>query len=320
MIAHAQLTDARGQLDPGGYLAVVTDLLWSVKREAVLKEPRRLFEVVPGVLQTLRRGLEMLGKEPHETDTFFNALMRYHDPVLRLRRLRSARDAEASGMTRLDDESSLLMPLEMETEAIPLERPSPRAAEQPWLGRHELAVAGFEDHGSGMAPLEVDEGLTSMADFDSGHPADAVSRFAEPAPEESTSAGDFVPLDQPEPAPVRAARANVASAEASADTPPDEAEQARQRAILERLRTGDWVDLRVRGQWRRAQLSWSSENGSLFMFVSRGGRPHSMTRRTCEKLIRQRHLRPVDAAAVVDKALRRLSDAKADDQRERAAA
>ena len=87
-----------------------------------------------------------------------------------------------------------------------------------------------------------------------------------------------------------------------------------------RLRTGDWVDLRVRGQWRRAQLSWSSENGSLFMFVSRGGRPHSMTRRTCEKLIRQRHLRPVDAAAVVDKALRRLSDAKADDQRERAAA
>ena len=86
--------------------------------------------------------------------------------------------------------------------------------------------------------------------------------------------------------------------------------------MLERLRTGDWVDLRVRDQWRRAQLVWSSENGSLFMFVSRGGRPHSMTRRTCEKLIRARHLRPVDAAAVVDKALRNLSDAKPSQQDE----
>ena len=77
VIAHAQLTDTRGQLDPGGYLAVVTDLLWSVKRSAVLKEPRRLFEVVPGVLQTLRRGLEMLGKEPRETDAFFGAQTQY---------------------------------------------------------------------------------------------------------------------------------------------------------------------------------------------------------------------------------------------------
>ncbi|MFD1711181.1 DUF1631 domain-containing protein [Ottowia sp. GY511] len=307
VIAHAQLTDKRGQLDPGGYLAVVTDLLWSVKREAVLKEPRRLFEVVPGVLQTLRRGLEMLGKEARETDTFFNALMRYHDPVLRLRRLRSARDAEASGLTRLDDDSSLLMPLDMETEALPLERPSPRVAEQPWLGRHERVAAGFDDHGSGMAPLEADEGMTSMASLDSGHPADEVSRFAEPEPAPA-AVGDFVPLDQPEPALLGAPRISDAAHVPVPDAPPDDAELARQRAILERLRTGDWVDLRVRGQWRRAQLSWSSENGSLFMFVSRGGRPHSMTRRTCEKLIRTRHLRPVDAAAVVDKALRRLSD------------
>jgi hypothetical protein len=75
----------------------------------------------------------------------------------------------------------------------------------------------------------------------------------------------------------------------------------------------------VRDQWRRAQLVWLSENGSLFMFVSRGGRPHSMTRRTCEKLIRARHLRPVDAAAVVDKALRRLAESKPTEQEAAAA-
>lgn len=44
------------------------------------------------------------------------------------------------------------MPLE--TEAAPLERPKPRAAEQPWLGRHELQAAGFHDEAdSGPAPL-----------------------------------------------------------------------------------------------------------------------------------------------------------------------
>ena len=328
VIAHAQLTDKRGQLDPGGYLAVVTDLLWSVKREAVLKEPRRLFEVIPGVLQTLRRGLAMLGKEPHETDSFFGALMRYHDPVLRLRRLRSARDAEASGMARLED--STMMPLEMETEAIPLERPTPQAAEQPWLGRHELAAAGFDDvdaeHRSGHAPLGADDGFSAMVPLDSAHPPDSVTTFAEAAPpptqkaELSGNSAGFVPLDVPEAAaPASPARTSYLAAAPKSDAPIEEAELARQRAILERLRTGDWVDLRVRGQWRRAQLSWSSENGSLFMFVSSGGRPHSMTRRTCEKLIRQRHLRPVDAAAVVDKALRRLSDAKSSEREEAAA-
>ena len=75
----------------------------------------------------------------------------------------------------------------------------------------------------------------------------------------------------------------------------------------------------MRGHWRRAQLHWTSENGTLFMFISRGGRPHSMTRRTCEKLIRERQLRPVDAGAVVDKALRQLGEA-ARAERERALA
>ena len=45
------------------------------------------------------------------------------------------------------------------------------------------------------------------------------------------------------------------------------------------------------------------------MFVSQGGRAHGMTRRTCEKLLRQRHLRPVDMDPVVDRALRQLAAA-----------
>ncbi|QTD46876.1 DUF1631 family protein [Ottowia testudinis] len=317
VIAHAQLTDERGQLDPGGYLAVVTDLLWSVKREAALKAPARLFEVVPRLVQTLRRGLQMLGKEPHETDTFFDALMRYHHPVLRLRRVRSAIDAEASGFSRLGDESSLLP---LETDPLPLERPQPRAADQPWLGRHELAAAGFEDLAEGESEHGPLTGAAPLGDDVSAHgglhtgpaPVETGADFAATGPRDAAVApapatAGFVPLDLPPanaaPAPAAAAPAPAQTAEAPEDV------EARTRAQLARLRTGDWVDLKVRGHWRRAQLDWTSDNGALFMFISRGGRPHSMTRRTCEKLIRTRQLRPVDASAVVDKALRQLGDA-----------
>ena len=39
------------------------------------------------------------------------------------------------------------------------------------------------------------------------------------------------------------------------------------------------------------------------MFLSHGGQPHSMTKRSCEKLIMQRLLRPVDSQGVVAQAL-----------------
>jgi hypothetical protein len=44
----------------------------------------------------------------------------------------------------------------------------------------------------------------------------------------------------------------------------------------------------------------------LFMFVSHGGRPHSMTKRVCERLVRDRYLRPVRTHGVVSRALDNL--------------
>lgn len=83
---------------------------------------------------------------------------------------------------------------------------------------------------------------------------------------------------------------------------------ARIRKQLASLRAGDWVDLHVDDVWRRARLRWMSDNGALFMFVSDGGRAHSMTRRTCEKLMRQRQLRPLEFDAVVERALLNLAE------------
>jgi hypothetical protein len=312
VIAHAQLTAERSQLDPGGYLAVVSDLLWSVKPEAALRQPARLFEIVPGLIATLRRGLNMLGKEPAETEAFFDALMRYHDPVLRLRRLRSAMDTQSFKPGELPPD---LGELAIDSDPVPLEPPKPRAAEQPWLGPSERAAAGFHELEAGAGQLTD---ITALeADFGSTQPVETViesggapldSRApAEPPPQDDAPPGE-APTQPAEAEAERApAKPQAGAARHEHDIEGEEDMLARTRATLARLRTGDWVDLRVRNAWRRAQLVWTSDNGALFMFVSRGGRSHGMTRRTCEKLIRARYLRMVDAGAVVDKALRSLS-------------
>ena len=76
--------------------------------------------------------------------------------------------------------------------------------------------------------------------------------------------------------------------------------------ILLGLRFGRWVDLCSKRRWLRAQLIWVSAQGTLFMFVSHGGQPHSMTKRSCERLIRERLLRPVATHEVVGQALDEL--------------
>ena len=84
VIAHARLRNGTGDnMDPGGFIRVIADLLWSVKREATLRDPARAFELIPRSLPTLRTGRDLLGHPPSETDSFFNALERLHGPVLR---------------------------------------------------------------------------------------------------------------------------------------------------------------------------------------------------------------------------------------------
>ena len=101
------------------------------------------------------------------------------------------------------------------------------------------------------------------------------------------------------------------AAEAEVDAMPSAAHDAKSvavdaAAVLAGLKEGAWVDLFSKRQWVRAQLIWASTKGTLFMFVSRGGQPHSMTKRSCERLVAQRLLRPVSTEAVVAHALRQV--------------
>ena len=231
VMAHARLTSGgQQQADPGGWNAVVSDLLWSVKPEQTLRDPGRLITTIPGMLERLRGGVKLVGQDPAELESFFGALEKLHEPVLKLR-ARSRRSSHAPGVAP-DIDPALLA----------TERQQPRAPSgAPWLTPTELHAAGFEEEvPSAPVPLEADEA-------------------------------------------------------------PDVA------AIVNSLHQGSWVDLHARDRWRRASLTWVSNRATLFMFVSNGGQPHSMTRRSLERLVRERLLRPVEAGAVVPRALEAIA-------------
>ena len=276
VMAHARLVDTRNQIDPGGYGSVVPDLLWSVKHDVTLKQPAKLIEMIPGLLDKLHSGLALLGQDPNENEDFFESLMMLHRPVLKLRRLKSQCDANGSTAAQFDTQETVVSPAER------LENLRVLSDATLWLGRSDLDAAGFED----TQPTEPGE----LATFDQTLPS-AVSQEipgGEKAHDERSQAVQTAP-----PAPT------------DNDTP-QTSEQA--AAVLRNLKTGSWVDLYSKQQWLRAQLVWASTKATLFMFISQGGRPHSMTQRSCEKLIAQHLLRPVNTFGVVAHALDGVAD------------
>ncbi|HEY3046623.1 MAG TPA: DUF1631 family protein [Polaromonas sp.] len=289
-MAHARLTDTRNQVDPLGFGSVVPDLIWSVKQDVTLQRPAKLFEMIPSLLGKLHTGLDLLGQDPRENEEFFDMLMKLHQPVLKLRRLKSQRDAEESGAMALDSDAMALdsgaMPLESDEPPATPEQRRAKAAAQRWLDRDDLDDAGFEDtlatvHGE-LTPLEQEETLEPAVQQTAAQD-EAETNPAAPAQE----AGDN--------APAQAADINT---DIHTEITPAQAEQT-----LLSLQAGHWVDLYSKQRWLRAQLIWASTKGTLFMFVSHGGQPHSMTKRSCERLIRERLLRPVDSHGVVAQAL-----------------
>ncbi|MDB5871776.1 MAG: hypothetical protein JWQ07_1218 [Ramlibacter sp.] len=75
------------------------------------------------------------------------------------------------------------------------------------------------------------------------------------------------------------------------------------------MKTGTWVELMVKEQWIRAQLTWASPHATLFMFTSQAGSAHSMSRRTLDRLQAQGQIKVVAERNVVDEALDQVAKA-----------
>lgn len=241
VMAHARLKSHSREIDPGGYGAVVTDLLWTVKQETVLRDPAHAFVLIPKVVSRLRAGLDLLGDIPSADDTFFRALEKLHRPVLKLR----ARHRK----------QAFDVPSELPMDAVEAAPSAPREKSgEVWLAPREQRNFGYQDTVLHKAAQEE------------------AKASAVPAP--------------------------------------------RADALIAQLAVGAWVDLYSRQEWLRAQLTWASGNGALFMFVSHGGLAHSMTRRSLQRLVSDRLLRVVEGHEVVQHAIEQIGRA----QREKLAA
>ncbi|MEJ8836685.1 DUF1631 family protein [Ramlibacter sp. AN1133] len=150
---------------------------------------------------------------------------------------------------------------------------------QLWLDENEAQESGF---------------IEQEADLDTDYVAspEAPRQEALRAEQESARARQ-VPCQAPEP-----------EAEAAVVAPED-------------LRIGAWVEIRIKGEWVRAQLTWCSPHATLFMFTSIGGAAHSMSRRTMDKLRTGGQLRVVADRPVVDEALDQVAQAALKNSMER---
>jgi len=265
VVAEAQLR-ASGEVDAEGYLALVDDLLWSVQSKLVRANRARLVQMVPGLLVKLRQGLMLIEYPPERIPRFLDQLIARHEKAFEAPK---KAPPEEAGQTA-----------------------ARATAAQPGVLPEELGgpVAGLE----ATELVELPEEFTAEGDDtpDSREPAEDSSGFA------ALTAG--------------AEQIWVAGHEASeagylpeGDVLPEAADaQAPLPAwSVADLAIGCWVELQLRGEWVRAQLTWASPHRTLFMFISGKGLAHSMSRRTMEKLRSRGMMRVVTERHMVDNAL-----------------
>ena len=68
--------------DPGGYLALIPELFWSVQPALVGTDKDRLIDVIPSMLAKLRQGLQSIDHPVEETNALIERLVLLHQQVL----------------------------------------------------------------------------------------------------------------------------------------------------------------------------------------------------------------------------------------------
>lgn len=83
VIAQARLTDTTGSHDPGGYTAILTDLIWSTQPRVVGSQVARLAKLVPSLVEKLRHGLATIDYPSHAVKRFLEYLAEVHRAAMR---------------------------------------------------------------------------------------------------------------------------------------------------------------------------------------------------------------------------------------------
>jgi Protein of unknown function (DUF1631) len=287
-VAEAQLGCTDGTSDPQGYHALVSELYWSVQPRVAKRNRKRLVQIIPDMLGKLRQGLHLIEFPPERITDFFTELISMHEAALEGGRPKPVVPAAASpelvqAAYQAEDEAALSDRAELEALYAAINEDKDTA-------RDVARIIELSTEGSPEGKLE-DSTLDAQEDF-SPSKSPAVSGDRQDvwlAKREAQEAG-FVEenavllLD---------ATANKPVVKASVDQP----------VVVNAIPIGSWVEMMLETQWVRAQLTWASPHRTLFMFVSHGGKAHSMSQRTMDKLRSQNMIRVVSDGRLVDKAL-----------------
>lgn len=264
VIAQAQQQAGSGQdeRDPGGYLALVPSLLWSVSPQAA-QDVRRLVAIAPKLQRRLARGLRSVGRTEVEIAALAARLGSLQQRVLDAAEVASRGRSDGFPETDvLDELPSMLGTLEGAAETVHagLDITLPVLTEKIEEVQRAPSVQRPEGH---IAPVFV------TAPQRSEEPSKAKPEAAVPYLGVETAM-----LQEPASGPVSVSQLQ------DAEWP-----------------LGTWVELRSERQQVRTKLTWVSPQQSLFLFTAEDGSTQSMTRRMRDKLLSQGQLRRLEAMA-----------------------
>ncbi len=284
-VAESQLRCTDGRTDPQGYQGLVPELYWSVQPSKAKRNRKRLVQLIPGMLAKLRQGLAIIEFPPERITDFFAGLIELHEVALEGGR-QQASDAAAARAAQSDAGG-----IEVGDATVSQFDEAQIAAARAELEALYAASAQAPLGAGADSQSEPDSGSDSLfGDFPSSRMDPKAAQDGVWLAQSEVSEAGFVneqammPLD-------------VSAAIPAADIVPLSPEASVAIPI------GSWVELMLEGAWVRAQLTWASPMRTLFMFVSRGGKAHSMSKRTMDKLATQGLIRMVSDGQMVDKAL-----------------
>lgn len=178
VMAQARLADATGEIDAGGWEAVIADLAWSVQPRTESGGAARLAKLLPTLLDRLRRGLNSIDYPETQTQRFFDELALLHQRALKPGLSEPARPIALS--TRLSREELEAMLGSEEAEA------------GAWLQPTEAQHSGFMETHQSVVPQPLFQ--ATQAGFGETRPQPDANELAPALPPAALQNGAWVEL------------------------------------------------------------------------------------------------------------------------------
>ena len=149
VVAESQLQCVDGTADSDGFLSLVDDLIWSVQLKLARRNRAKLVSMVPGMLVTMRQGLNLISYPEERIPVFFDALITFHEKAFEVAKQLDApvaqpvypQDIDNSSESQVDepeDGGEALMP-----------------ADALWMADDEAADSGYVQSSENLtSPME----------------------------------------------------------------------------------------------------------------------------------------------------------------------